>query len=1225
MNCPNCQALNPEGARFCMSCGSALSRACPNCGTGLPANARFCFNCGHNLESNAGTQAAPIQAAGAANKPEVSESPLQQFIPKELLARLESAQASMTLEGERRVVTMLFCDVKGSTAAASQLDPEEWAEIINLAFEPMIRPIYHFEGTVARLMGDGLLAFFGAPIAHEDDPQRAVLAGLEILTEIQNFHQEAARRWGIDFNVRVGINTGLVVVGAVGSDLRMEYTALGDAINLAARMEQTAQPGTVQVSEATYKLIAPLFDFEALEPLEIKGKSEPVTAYRVLGQKARPGRLRGIQGLDAPLIGRQQEMDALQARFAELRQGRGQIVSIMGEAGLGKSRLLAELRRGVSADNAARLRWLEGRSLSYQTATPYAPFTDLLGDTFGLQKEQADASQKYERIKEGIGRLWPGHEAEIAPFIATLMDISPVGDDIEKIKYLEPPHLRSLVFAHCAAFFQHLASQQPLVLVFEDLHWIDPTSLDLLESLLPLTDRAALMIIAAFRPRKQDSSWRFHETAARDFTHCYTPVSLNPLKEAESRELLGSLLHIEDLPDKVRRLILERAEGNPFFVEELIRSLLDAGLIIHENNHWRAVREIENISLPNTLAGVITARLDRLDETTRRIVQAASVVGRNFDLEALTDLLGKSQKLESGLNELERRELIREKSRLPTRNYLFKHILTQEAAYASILLSRRRELHLQIARSMQQRQSEKFAEIARHFLEARQPAQAAPYFIQAGKDAARAYSTQEAIGSYSQVLKMGEAAPSPEILRQAYEGLGSALTFANRIPEAIQNYKEMLRVAKSRSDIPMQVSGLNKLAGVYALRMGDFSQAESYLLEANRLAREQDIKPGIVEMSLIRCQMCAAEADFEGLNKYMGEVIEIGRRTGSEQYLVSGLEHVAGSMMFLTRFDEAWEMGQEGLEIARRIGDRENEAMLLIQAFSVPLIARGELDEGQRMAQEGVQIATKISSLPPQVYGNWILCEIARWRGEYEQALLYGQRSLEAALPMESFMPFMMVQPLGALGSVYLDITHHFSDQVARFHQQALKILENPFAQAGGGTAWADLGYCAMNLGDLELAGDLFQKGLNTPTIFMYVERPRYLAGSALLALLRGQPEQALKLAGEGRDFAKKHKMRHTYPLIALVRGQICAALGESQDALREFEQAERLAGEMNMLPILWQARAFAAGALQAAGRPAEAQVKRQEARAVIESIGDKFQDEQLRQSFLSGALQKVG
>ena len=326
------------------------------------------------------------------------------------------------MQGERRVVTILFCDVQGSTAAAEGLDPEEWAEIMNGAFKFLIEPVYRYEGTLARLMGDAILAFFGAPIAHEDDPQRAVLAGLDIVEGIRPYQETVKRKWGLDFNVRVGINTGLVVVGEVGSDLRVEYTALGDAVNLASRMEQTAEPGTIRVTGDTHRLVAPLFDSQDLGGIEVKGKSEPVPAFRVLGAKVEPGQLRGIEGLDSPLVGRDGEMQSLRGAVEELRRGNGQIFSVMGEAGLGKSRLVAELRKslvaeGVLADstpdqaganngasNETQM-WYEGRSLSYETSTTYAPFVSLFNG--GAKANGASPGDRNGGVSVGRAGLLP--------------------------------------------------------------------------------------------------------------------------------------------------------------------------------------------------------------------------------------------------------------------------------------------------------------------------------------------------------------------------------------------------------------------------------------------------------------------------------------------------------------------------------------------------------------------------------------------------------------------------------------------------------------------------------------------------------------------------------------------------------------------------------------------------------------------------------------------------
>ncbi len=1214
MNCPRCATTNPDGAKFCFNCGYALALSCPNCATNLPAGAKFCFNCGHPM-------GAPVPAAVTAPiaQPPVAqprvvpfpakdlpiESRLQQFIPKELLAKLESARTGGGMQGERRIVTMLFCDVKGSTAAASTLDPEEWAEIINGAFDQMIPPIYRFEGTVVRLMGDGILAFFGAPIAHEDDPQRAVLAGLEIQK-----------------SVRVGINTGLVVVGAVGSDMRMEYTALGDAINLAARMEQTAQPGTVQIAEATHKLIAPLFETEALAPLEVKGKSEPVLAWRVLGAKARLGNLRGISGLRSELVGREKETAQLAEAIEALQMGQGQIVSILGEAGLGKSRLVAELRDNL-AETDRRLTWLEGRSLSYETATPYAPFLDILSDCLGIQPDRDDEAN-YGQLKHTVAALFPQNADEVAPFLASLLGLAVLGIDGERLRFLEPPQLRGMTFAHVAGFFERLAGEAPLVLFFDDIHWIDPSSLELLTSLLPLTDRAHLLILLAFRPRRQEPSWGLHETAQRDFDHRYTAIPLSPLDQKQSRQLVSNLLHVEDLPEKVRQLILDKSEGNPFFVEEVIRSLLDAKLVVRESDHWRATAEIVNIAVPDTLNGVISVRLDRLDDATRSTIQAASVIGREFDFDILSAIADAPEGVEAQLTDLVRKDLVREKSRLPRRIYSFKHVMSQEAAYNSMLLSRRREVHLAAANAFAAHSPERAGEIARHFVEARQPAQALPYLVDAGEQAAKAYATAEAVQYFQKALELRSVVGESSHILRAYEGLGAVQNHANQISEAMATFQAMLHLATEQGNCPMQVSALNKLAGVLALKMGQFQQAEAYLQRADQLANGIDDHSGAAESSLIRCMMCTAMADFDGVIQHMGHLAQVGERLGSKEFMAMGMNHVASSLLYMTRFDEAWTKAQEALRLAREIGDRLHEAALLTESIPFYHVRQGDLDLAVEALAQGLEIAQRISAVYPLVFGNWLGGEIARWRGRYEEAIAFQQVSLAAALPLEAYMPFVVVQPLGALGSIYLELSGHFTEDVHKFHHHALKLFENPMSAMGGGSPWADMGWCALEISEYAMAEEMFSRGMNEASMLGQLEMPRYLTGMAILALKKGDEQMATKYAADARSFVEERQMRHLYPLIEMTNGRVLAFTDHHRRAVDAFALAAAQADELKMCPISWQARVHTARSLDAFGEAETASDQRAAAREIIDAIAADFSDGDLATAFRAHALREL-
>ncbi|MCC7353205.1 MAG: AAA family ATPase [Anaerolineae bacterium] len=1234
MKCPNCAHENASDARFCENCGQPLERVCPNCGRPVSSSARFCQNCGFNLTGAAATaRSAPVA------KSEPLEA-LRRAAPQSVATKVLAARERM--EGERKTVTTLFTDIVNSTMLAEQMDPEEWHEIVSGAHRHVSQAVYRYEGTIAQLLGDGVLAFFGAPIAHEDDAERAVCAALDILTSIQDYARTLRQRQRVpSFQMRVGLNTGLVVVGHIGDDLHMEYLAVGDTVNLAARMQSAAEPDTILISEQTHRLVASLFDFEDRGMVTVKGKAEPVRVYRVRGRRKDAARTRGIVGLNSPLVGREREMATLRSRVEELRQGQGQIISVMGEAGLGKSRLVAELRKslvadgvlaeaaqeggiGVNAPLPSSLGWLEGRSLSYESATPYAPFIDLLRRAFNLDLAAEDLGQ-YDKMKARVAELLPGSVSEIAPFLAMLLGLKFAGEDYERVKYLTPPDIRERVTQATCALCEGLAATRPLVLIFEDLHWVDPTSLDLMERLSALTDRVPLMILALFRPRRQEPSWRFHEVAARDYGHRYTALMLEPLDESNARTLVANLLHIEDLPEKVRSLILRKAEGNPFFVEEVIRSLLDARLVVRENSHWRATREIEHIAVPDTLTGVIMARLDRLDEETKRVAQTAAVIGREFQFDVLADVYDVRQGLDDVLGNLQRRELIREKSRLPHRLYLFKHVLTQETAYSSILLSKRRELHQRVAESLERVDKERVHDIARHFLEAQEETRALPYLVDAGDRAARAYATPEAISYYSRALEILQAVEDMSLMRRAYEGLGGALTLANEIPRAVETYHQMFHVAKDHSDIPMQVSALNKLSWVVALRLGQFPEDETHLSEAERLAREYNDLAGLAEHYWIRCMMCTATADFDGAMKHLSESVQIGRDLNLEEQLATGLAHVAGTLILMTRFDEAWQIAQEALRASEKVGNRENRANLLASDIPIYHIRNGDLETAYQIAEEAANIGAHIGSAYAESWATWTMGSIALQRGEYEHAVEILKRQVRVARLLEQSMPFPLVMGLGTLGTAYLEISDKLADKAFPYHAEALILLEHPAGLMAGGTTWADVGYCVLARGDTERAAQFFQKGLTQPTPTILLQKPFFLVGQALVALARSNLDDAASLAEGARTYAEERAMKNTYPMIFLVRGRISAAREEHGLALADYSRAGAFAREMQMRPLMLQALVGSVQALSMLGRMDEADMKRQEARSLVEEIAALFKDQELRALFLDNAMAKVG
>jgi class 3 adenylate cyclase len=736
MACPKCQTDNASGARFCMGCGGALPAPCPACSAVNPPEARFCQRCGQKLESGEAGREAPIF--------------------HDALRAPKTAPA----QGERRIITALFCDVVRSTALAERLDPEDWREIMNRAFGILTGPIERYEGTVARLMGDAILAFFGAPSAHEDDPQRAVFAALEILREVKPFAAQIKDEYGLDFAVRVGINTGPVVTGDVGSQRVAEYTAMGDAVNLAARMEQAAEAGTILIAEDTQRLVAPLFELEDLGGIEVKGKSVPVRAYRVLAAKARPGRLRGIGGVSAPLIGREREMSSLREAMARVQEGSGGIVCLIGEAGLGKSRLLDEARKAWLLDNPA-FSWEQVQGSPYDMGRPYGLFQKFARDMFGIELDDPPALI-HEKVEKGFS----GAPDEMVALCKVTMERVIAAKAIKDTRDYGAQAIKEDLYGIAGHAWENVAAG-PTVCVFDDVHWADQASVDLLVHLFRVTETKPVLFVCAFRPERQSPGWQLKLKAETDYPHRYTEIALSPLDAQRTDDLVSALLNIADLPRDLRKLIIRKTEGNPYFVEEVVRSLIEQGIVFQTEDglRWKSSTKLEDIAIPDTLHALLVARIDRLDAETRATLQLASVIGRTFFARVLKAVSDQAMALDQHLGALQRVELVREVMRKPELEYIFKHELARDAAYNTILLRRRRELHLLVGEAIEalfgDRAEEYAHRLAQHFAAGGDGNKSYRYYVMAGDAAAAMSADAEAADHFARALEAAESLDIP--------------------------------------------------------------------------------------------------------------------------------------------------------------------------------------------------------------------------------------------------------------------------------------------------------------------------------------------------------------------------------------------------------------------------------------------------------------------------------
>lgn len=545
------------------------------------------------------------------------------------------------LRGERKQVTVMFADISGFTAMSEKLDPEEVRSMINACFERLGKVIDRYGGHIDKFIGDEIMALFGAPVAHENDPERALRAALEMMAELEEFNRQHARQIPKPLALHFGINSGLVIAGGIGTSQRQDYSVMGDTVNLAARLEDLSEAGEILVGEDTYRLTAPLFEFETLKPVKLKGKEKPARVYRALKAKAVPGgQIRGIEGVSSPLVGRKTELAELSQIFEAVCSGRGGVVSVIGDAGLGKSRLVSELC--LTCQLSGQADWFEGRALSHAESASYLVTRDVLRNTLGINLETLSA-QAEMALRAELEQVMPARAAEIYPYLAHLLEIHLDEESARRIRYLEGEALHRQIIQAVQDYVKARTEQLPLVLVWEDLHWADPSSLTLLESLLPLTRQCALLLVQLYRPVLDSQVWRYHQNINHHIGDAHTVVKLAPLTTAESGELLDNLLGANALPEKVRRLIITKAEGNPFYLEEVIRSLINQGAITRSADglSWVAAAGLDEIKLPDTLQGVIMARVDQLDPQTKRVLQIASVVGRNFPYNVLDKVLAR--------------------------------------------------------------------------------------------------------------------------------------------------------------------------------------------------------------------------------------------------------------------------------------------------------------------------------------------------------------------------------------------------------------------------------------------------------------------------------------------------------------------------------------------------------------------------------------------------------
>jgi class 3 adenylate cyclase/tetratricopeptide (TPR) repeat protein len=1099
------------------------------------------------------------------------------------------------LQGERKQVTVMFADISGFTAMSEQRDAEEVVTLVNAILAKLSECVYRYEGTIDKIMGDAIMAIFGAPRAHEDDPDRAIRTALAMREVLDEFNARPPLPLADPLGIHVGIGTGYVIAGWIGPERHQDYTVMGDAVNLASRLEDVSDRGQVFVSEDTYRLTSRLFVFKELDPVTVKGKADPVRIYEVLGAREQPGSMRGLTGLQAPLVGRDSEAQKLSLTASSLQAGRGGIVLVEGEAGIGKSRLVAEVRPNLEGATPGS-RWLEGRGLSYGRSLSYHLPAGVLRHYLGLSDED-DETHVWLKLRAMGPDLFGARADEVLPYLAVLLGLRLPEAMAEKIPQADPQLLQQRVFFAFGEWVEAVSTQKPLVLAFDDLHWADPSSVGLIEYLMALTRSNPLLILCVSRPDREAPFWEIRERAMADYADTLVHIPLNPLLPDESRTLVDSLLQMEDVPPEVEQVVLSRAEGNPLFVEEVLRTLIEEGTLARDDSAWRITRAVDVTEIPDTLQGVLTARIDRLDESIKRVVQIAAVVGRVFQRYVLDRVVEDPSILDNCLAQLQIAQIIRERSPETEPEYIFKHILTQEAAYQSLLSQQRRSYHGKVAdalaRLFWERGEEYAGLVAAHYERAEVWARALRYLQRAGDAARTSFAIKEAIDYYSRALqvadRLGDAEPAERL--SLYERRGQLLVRLPDVEAALDDYERMRDLTVTIGDERAELRALNEIGALHAGRH-DFVRASDYFNQALTLARDIGHQAGIADsLNLLggfyfntgkpeEAQTCHREAleiaralddnallaaSLDGLGQIdllrgrvrasldrYRQIADLHRRLGNQAGLMEALNSLAAAYTWLGEYEQVADACEEALAFVSKVGNLPVVPSLYTY-LAISHLNRGELGKAGDNLREGISVARSLDHAAMQAFCLSWMGYYHLTLGRYDTALEVVEEGVSLAEKLGS--PLWEMRARASFGIVCL-----YRGELSKAAQVLSGVYEVACAldfAPDQAVALYELGHVSLTIGDLHAANKALDELLNVADkgeLREYQVRGRWLQGR--LALAQDDLDAALEALEDARGRAQAIGGRLILCRTDSALGDVHHAAGRSAEADAAYGRA---------------------------------------------------------------------
>jgi len=911
---------------------------------------------------------------------------------------------------ERRYASILFADISGFTAMSELLDPEDVTSTMNECFVLLEGIIRAHGGHVDKYLGDCVMAVFGVPHGLEDAPKHAVNAAIEIRNRVGELR--GATSAGPPLQVHIGVNSGLVVAGDVGGVAKREFTVMGDTVNVASRLKDAAPIGSIWVGEETFRRTRDQFDYKQLRPLALKGKGEPVAAFELRspkGQLHRPRLARADRTITSEIVGRQQEAEQLRGAIDEVVRGQGGVVNLVGEAGMGKSRLVADVTRAGATANLGAALVLEGRSLSMGQGLSFHPFVDLLRGWAGITE---DDGEEWVRIKleSAVRELTPADADELIPFIATLMGLHLSGAHAERIEGIEGEALEKVIFKSMRGLVLRMASMRPVVLVFEDLHWADMSSVRLLEVLFRTAAKTRVLFVNVFRAQHEGIGAHLLKATAESCPGRSTVIALERLSDKECDVLIRNLLNLDEVPQALRALIRQHADGNPFFIEEVVRSLIDDGVIEYREGRFRITEHIHSVVIPKTIQDVVMARVDRLEERERQLLRVASVIGRNFYHRVLADLAGHYDELDADLAKLKERQLIFERQSRATgghrrrafaaeTEYVFKHALAQETVYHSLLNKTRKDLHLQVARSIEHQFADRlndfYGMLAYHYSRADSLEKAEEYLFKAGDEAARSAASSEALSYFQEAsrlyLQLHGDGGDPARRAALEKNIGFALMNRGNLSQCIPHFDRALEAFGDR--FPTRRAGALRHFAV------DFCAVLARLYLPGWLFPRGRVKAHDLDVLEIRNARAFAQATSDPQRFFFDAIGGLRRLNRTDASAVPGAcgIYAAGAAMFAFS-GVSFDIGRRFLDVAREhiAPQQAGRDLFVCQAMEfIHSYLQGRWDAGYQIDDDLVEQGLRYGRLWDVTAYLGFCCSLSARQGDFDACRRFLDRIVE--------------------------------------------------------------------------------------------------------------------------------------------------------------------------------------------------------------------------------------